>query len=209
MLGHDLRNPLAAVDAGANLLMRGELDQKARKTIGLVKSATHRMVGLVDNILDFARGRLGGGMPIAKVDASPKAVIDQVVAEIRAASPERDIQVEGDFDCTIAHDPTRMAQLLSNLLGNAVMHGDTEAPIRVQANIAANHFELAVVNSGEPIARETLPKLFLPFVRAAQPGQGLGLGLYIASEIAKAHGGELDVLSLGRVTRFSFKMPLK
>jgi sigma-B regulation protein RsbU (phosphoserine phosphatase) len=114
------------------------------------------------------------------------------------------------LDRPIRCDGARIAQLLSNLLANALMHGAAEAPIEVRASSRTGIFELSVANRGEPIPPDTMTRLFQPFFRA--PGrsahQGLGLGLYIASEIARAHGGTLSVESTPAATRFSFKMPV-
>ncbi len=120
---------------------------------------------------------------------------------------EADIAVHEPVHC----DQIRMGQLLSNLLGNALTHGDATKPVRVQAFTAGGTFELSVANGGDPLPDATMAHLFQPFFRASvRPSQeGLGLGLYIASEIAKAHGGALSVSSTTEETRFTFRMPLQ
>jgi sigma-B regulation protein RsbU (phosphoserine phosphatase) len=110
----------------------------------------------------------------------------------------------------VACDRHRMAQLFSNLLANALTHGAADGPVRVRAFTDENRFELSVANSGDPIPPATLERLFQPFSRASlrQGRKGLGLGLYIAAEIARAHDGVLDVTSTSIETRFTFRMPL-
>jgi signal transduction histidine kinase len=208
VLGHDLRNPLASIAAGTKLLTRGNRD--AAPILALMQQSVARMSALIDNVLDFARGRLGGGIALNRATQSLEPVLNQVTAELRAGFPES--QIDTDFDLTrqVGCDSGRVAQLFSNLLGNALTHGTPGAPVRVRANTHKDEFELSVANAGEPIPPEAINRLFQPFYRVAQDsGQGLGLGLYIASEIARAHGGRLDVASSPLETRFTFRMPLR
>jgi signal transduction histidine kinase len=211
VLGHDLRNPLASIDGGARLLLKTPLDDKARTLVGLVQNSVLRMAGLIDNVLDFARGRLGGGFAVHRLpDPTLHETLEQVVAELRTAQPERQIDSDIILTETASVDSRKIAQLFSNLLSNALTHGSHQAPVRVHARTERGAFELSVANAGEPIPASTLSRLFHPFTRASdRPMQeGLGLGLYIASEIAKAHGGALTVLSDRVETRFTFRMPL-
>jgi signal transduction histidine kinase len=137
-------------------------------------------------------------------------VLEQVIAEMRTAWPDRDVHAEIVLSRPVVCDSARIAQLFSNLLGNALTHGDPAGPVRVRARSGDDGFELSVANLGEPIPPGTLIRLFQPFSRASdRPGQqGLGLGLYIASEIARAHGGVLEVASSAQETRFTFRMPM-
>jgi signal transduction histidine kinase len=211
VLGHDLRNPLAAIDAGVKLLLRQPLDDKAASVLGLMQNSVARMSSLINNVLDFARGRLGGGMPLSRdATAALEPTLQQVVAELRAAWPDRVIETRFALTQPVDCDRARIGQLLSNLLGNALKHGAADGPIRVRATTDRGVFELSVSNSGDPIPSAMVERLFQPFVRAAtRPGhQGLGLGLYIASEIARAHGGVLDVASTPAETRFTLRMPV-
>ena len=208
VLGHDLRNPLASIAAGTKLLTRGNRD--AAPILALMQQSVARMSALIDNVLDLARGRLGGGIALNRATQSLEPVLNQVIAELRAGFPES--QIDSDFDLTrqVDCDSGRVAQLFSNLLGNALTHGTPGAPVRVRANTHKDEFELSVANAGEPIPPEAINRLFQPFYRVAQDsGQGLGLGLYIASEIAGAHGGRLDVASSPLETRFTFRMSLR
>jgi len=209
VLGHDLRNPLASLDAGTRMLLRSVEDEKGKAVLGLMQNSISRMSGLIDNVLDFARGRLGGGISIEQADRVPlRPVMEQVIAELRMANPGR--RIEADLtEALVRCDEGRIGQLLSNLLANALTHGDPEAPIRVRSVISGGRFELAVINAGEPIPEAVVKDLFKPFVRASAKAnlQGLGLGLYIASEIAKAHKGKLLVTSTPDETCFTFDMP--
>jgi signal transduction histidine kinase len=211
VLGHDLRNPLASIDAGARMLQRTPLDEKAIHIVGVMQSSIARIAGLIDDVLDFARGRLGGGLPLKRDASAPlEPVLSQVVAELRAAWPDRAIDARFALADPVNCDCARVAQLFSNLLGNALTYGAAAAPVRVMARTDGASFELTVANSGDEIPSATLAQLFLPFARGkARPSQqGLGLGLYIASEIARAHDGRIDVSSSPEETRFTFRMPL-
>jgi signal transduction histidine kinase len=216
VLGHDLRNPLASIEAGARLLMKENLSARGTSVVGLIQSSVGRMAELIDNVLDFARGRLGGGILLNVESQVPlKSVLEQVVEELQSAFPERAIDTHLDITEAVTCDRSRIAQLLSNLLGNALTHGAPYEAIRVAASTSDGTFELSVANRGDPIPPSTLERLFQPFFRVSgrqeQPGlgqQGLGLGLYIACEIAHAHGGALDVSSTVEETRFTFRMPL-
>jgi signal transduction histidine kinase len=211
VLGHDLRNPLASIDAGTRMLEKTPLDEKARAIVTLIQSSVWRMAGLIENVLDFARGRLGGGLTLNRSAAAPLApVLLQVVEELQAAWPERDIRTHVDLPKRVNCDRARMAQLLSNLLGNALTHGAPDKPVLVGAALRDGRFELYVVNGGAPISEKMLERLFEPFSREPTGGhsQGLGLGLFIAAEIARAHGGTLTAKSVTEETRFTMTMPV-
>ena len=210
VLGHDLRNPLASIDAGTHLLLKTPVDERAAGLIRQMQTSVMRMSALITNLLDFARGRLGGGLTLERSSETLAPVFTQVIDELRTVHPEREILAEFAIDRPVAADRIRMAQLLSNLLGNALLHGATDAPIRIRAATDDQQFELWVSNSGPQIAPEAMERLFYPFSRGtAQPTpQGLGLGLYISSEIARAHGGTLSATSTPQETRFTFRMPL-
>lgn len=169
------------------------------------------MSGLIDNLMDFARGRLGGGLTLQReAEAALGPVLTDVVEEFRSTHPARVIELAASLPQGIRCDGLRMAQLLSNLVGNALTHGAADKPVRVEAVCAAGELVLSVINAGDPIPAAALKTLFHPFVRAAvRPNQdGLGLGLYIAAEIARAHGGTIEVSSDHAQTRFTFRMPV-
>ena len=212
VLGHDLRNPLAAISAGFRILQRsGALqDQKQLHVLDMISTTVTRMSALIDNVLDFARGRLGGGIILSRHMVSLENTLEQVVNELRMASPGRTIETKFAIAQPVNCDPTRMGQLLSNLIGNALTHGAPDKPVRAGARAEDGIFELWVANAGEPIPEPAMEKLFEPFFRVDVRGSehGLGLGLYIASQIAQAHGGWLTVTSNSDETRFTFTMPL-
>lgn len=210
VLGHDLRNPLFAISAGAEMLLRKHpdpaIDVRVRNILGSAQRATR----LVDDVLDFARGRLGKGIPVnIQPCADLTEAVQQVVTEIRNVHPQRTIHASiGDLQ-GLPCDRARIAQLLSNLLANAVAHGDPEGDIEVIAQVEHDVLMLAVKNQGH-IPEAVLPHLFQPYSRpsASTPQAGLGLGLYIASQIAQSHGGHLHVASTAQSgTLFTFSLP--
>jgi signal transduction histidine kinase len=208
ILGHDLRNPLASVDAGMRVLLKNPDSQKAPEIILAIQKSVLRMAGLVDNIMDFARGRLGGGLTVKREAKEPLTpVLEQVVAELKSAWPDIIVEVEIDIQEPVNCDRSKMGQLFSNLLGNAIMYGHQGRPVRVSSRTINGVFELAVTNYGVPISDKAMDNLFKPYTRGDRPSQqGLGLGLYIASQIAQAHGGTLKASSNVEETRFVFEM---
>jgi phosphoserine phosphatase RsbU/P len=211
VLGHDLRNPLAAISSGMRLLEQEPLSDRGKSVLALVQATVMRMSGLIEDVMDFARGRLGGGLTLTRTSDEPiQSVLEQVVAEMRSGNPERQIEIDFNLVAEVVADRRRIAQLLSNLLGNAVTYGSPDRPITVRATSGGGVFELSVANAGEPIPPDAMERLFEPFARGeVRPSQqGLGLGLYIASQVARAHGGRIDVTSTPEETRFTFRMPL-
>jgi sigma-B regulation protein RsbU (phosphoserine phosphatase) len=176
----------------------------------MMDSSVERMSGLIDDVMDMARGRLGGGLLLFRTPLQMAPVISQVVSELQSAFPERLIDVSFALPQPVEVDRGRIAQLLSNLLGNALAYGDAGKPVHVRAGMDATTLTLSVANAGKPITPEAMSRLFQPFTRGSAEGHkpGLGLGLYIASEIARAHDGRIDVTSTSEETRFAFTMPL-
>jgi phosphoserine phosphatase RsbU/P len=212
VLGHDLRNPLAAISAGARILQRGPRDDKELRVLDMINTTVTRMSGLIDNVLDFARGRLGGGVTLSRDANRPlEPVLEQVVDELRTASPEHIIETSIEITKPVHCDRTRIGQLVSNLIGNALAHGAPDKPVRVGARTEGDVFELWVANAGDPIPEPAMKQLFEPFFRGdpRDSPKGLGLGLHIASQIAQAHGGRIAVTSTVEETRFVFTMPLR
>ena len=212
VLGHDLRNPLASIDAGARILLRRTKDETEVRVLQMMQTTVTRMSGLIDDVMDFARGRLGGGITLSRNANRPlEPVLAQVVDELRTTMPDR--VIESDFRITdpVNCDRSRIGQMVSNLLVNALTHGFPDRPVKVGASTDHGMFELWVANSGEPIPDAAMVHLFQPFFRGQVRAslQGLGLGLHIASEIAKAHDGTLTVASTAEETRFTFRMRLR
>lgn len=225
VLGHDLRNPLASIAAGINLLARAlpadtasanALPAKSSSSlepsgiIGAMRGSVVRMAGLIDNVLDFARGRLGHGISLQCEAQLVEPILAQVVTELRFRDPDRIIETSFALDRPVTCDAGRIAQLFSNLLSNAITHGAPDQSVQVRASDDGGVFELAVTNSGPPISPSSMNRLFQPFQRgdAAGTSHGLGLGLYIASEIARAHGGSLTATSTAAETCFVYRMRL-
>ncbi len=210
ILGHDLRNPVGAVLNAAQVLKRMPLDDRAQRLADIVQTSSHRMKGLIDNILDFARGRLGDGITLTyNRDKSLEEILNHVITELKMIWPTREIHATFDLVEPVNCDGTRLAQLFSNLLGNALSHGSISEPISIEVRSNNGKLKLCVTNSGEKIPDNVMKHLFHPFsrynVKADQ--KGLGLGLYIASEIAKAHKGTLIVDSTDKHTCFTLEIP--
>lgn len=211
VLGHDLRTPLSVVMSGTEVLTRLPLPDPAQDIATRMLRSADRMARLIDNLLDFARGRLGNGISLHRVDEQQLGqTLQQVVAELASLHPGRRIDVQLQVDRSVSCDTGRISQLLSNLLGNALMHGSTSEPVMVRASTRNAEFTLEVENRGTPIAAEMMPRLFQPFTRFSgeKRSGGLGLGLYIAAQIAQAHMGTLSAESADGSTRFTFSMPL-
>jgi len=206
ILGHDLRNPVGAIRNSAQLLLRMPLDDRALRLANIIQDSSYRITGLIDNVLDFARGRLGEGITLNRNANAPlEASLNQVVTELRAIWPGRGIDIEMKLDEPVNCDASRIAQLFSNLLGNALTYGAADHPVRVKVFSENGGLRLLVANCGEKIPSAKIARLFQPFSRGAegQNKDGLGLGLYIASEIARAHDGTLEVVSTDDETCFT------
>jgi signal transduction histidine kinase len=209
VLGHDLRNPLASIGAGVELLRKRATDDQALTIVELMRQSVRRMTSITNDVLDFARGRLGGGVALKLTAAPLEPCLRQVIEELQLIHPDRTVETSFHIQEMVTADRDRIGQLFSNLLGNALTYGPPSEPVQVKAATSGGRFELSVTNKGAPIPDDIQARLFLPFVRGIQSNQkGLGLGLYIASEIAKAHGGMLGVTSSLKSTTFSFSMPL-
>jgi signal transduction histidine kinase len=195
VLGHDFRNPLTSIAAGARMLPKAGSKEAAGENLAVIQNSVARMSALIDDVLDFARRRLGSDVAIDRAPLSLQPALEQVVYELQSSQPDRVIDAEFALTHSVYYDGGRIAQLFSNLLGNAPTHGASDSPIRARAATQNRVFELSVANAGEPIPAAAMAKLFQPFCRGAvrRSMQGLGLGLFVASEIARAHGGTLTV----------------
>jgi signal transduction histidine kinase len=210
VLGHDMRTPLSSIIAGVQVLQRIPLTTQAAKVVERMQRSGDRMARLIENVLDFARGRLGGGIPVVRQPEPQLAhVLVHVIAELTAIHPDRKVDAKIDIVKPVSCDAGRIAQLLANLLSNALVHGAVDQPVSVDARHEDNLFILKVTNAGEPIPKETLQRLFHPFSRGASQKhqEGLGLGLYIAYQIAAAHNGTLSVDSTAASTIFTLSIP--
>lgn len=210
ILGHDLRNPLNAISNSSQLLARLDSEERVQRLVNVIKNSSFRMNGLIENMLDFASGRLGGGITVTRTpDEDIEKVLIQVIEEMQVVYPDRSIKTDFNFDYPVHADGKRIAQLLSNLLGNALSYSANDSTVELSAFSNEEEFNLCVANPGKQIPSATMERLFQPFSRGeVEPNkQGLGLGLYIASEIANAHGGTLDVSSDSEKTCFTLSIP--
>jgi signal transduction histidine kinase len=209
VLGHDLRTPMRGILSFSELLLRSSLDPHTEEMAVLIRESARRMNALIDNLLDLARGRIGGLPIVRNADESLEPVLMEVLSELRASHPTRAIEHEFALTEPIECDRGRIAQLVANLLSNALTYGSVTEPVRVEGRNSPNELEISVCNSGEPIPTIVAEHLFEPFYRATLRNQeGLGLGLHISHLIATAHGGTIDVSSTPKETRFVLRIPI-
>jgi signal transduction histidine kinase len=212
ILGHDLRNPLHAVHASSDMLERNLTDPAQLAIATRIKSNARRMARLIDDLLDFARGRLGGGIAVELTEIENlNAALLTVVQELQDGQPDCQIIADIGVSCPVRCDLGRLQQITSNLLANALTHGMPMSPVKISAKADANDFVLEVWNAGEPIPPESLHKIFEPFWRHSVSANrnGLGLGLHICSEIVRAHQGRIYVTSTREGgTQFTARLPL-
>jgi signal transduction histidine kinase len=211
VLGHDLRNPLSSVVTAAHLLITRSADAEDKALGERIKAAGMRMSRLIQDVMDFARARMGSGMGVSVAPvADLEAALRDVVAELSGTKPGHSIVDRISIREPVFCDRGRMQQLLSNLLGNALTYGAPNEPVIMSAGIAGDSFELSVSNKGEPIAPANLAKVFEPYWRQStnQKDGGLGLGLHICEQIVQAHGGTLTVTSTAESgTCFTARLP--
>jgi signal transduction histidine kinase len=209
VLSHDLRNPLNVVSMGAQMLERQCRDEAAvRRTAARMQNSAQRMSRLIDDLLDLARARQGGGIPLQRNRLDLETLVRRVVQEHEPLFGDRPLQITTDGSLGGVWDPDRLAQLLGNLLANALTHGrDAGVTIHLDGT-ALEAVTLAVSNAGT-IAPDVLPYVFNPFSSGNPTGRssGLGLGLYIVQQIVEAHGGDVTVASADDVTTFTVALP--
>ena len=216
ILGHDLRNPLNSMSMSAELLSHGAAAPAAAadarevaEAAQQIKTSAAAMARMISDLLDFTGAALGGGMPLSPAEMDLGDVCREVVEEMRAAHPSCAVNLslrggEGgsDGDLTGNWDASRLRQLVSNLLGNAIQHGSADGGVDLTVDGEASEVNLAVRNQGPPIPRDMLATIFEPLVRVRSPEMqrrrrpgSIGLGLYIAREVVMAHAGTIDVRS--------------
>ncbi|MBK5356066.1 sensor histidine kinase [Pseudomonas sp. TH41] len=216
VLGHDLRTPLGAVTLGADLLRQTEeLGTRGKKIIAQISTSVQSANHMVNDLLDLARCNLGTGIPVRPQKTNLTSVCKSVVDELTTAHPKAQIIFVDTGTVSGQYDPTRMAQVFSNLIGNAVRHGNSQRPINITLNGDGTSACFCVQNYGEPIPAYALPSLFNPEGRYSRYSEGegassgLGLGLFIASQIVEGHGGTIEVEStLEQGTIFRVKLPV-
>jgi signal transduction histidine kinase/CheY-like chemotaxis protein len=214
IVGHDLRSPLGAIYAGAEALNHHAADSSPmRSIIRRMQSSASRMTSIVDQLLDVTRARLGGGIPIHPQAMSLTPMIRGVLDELALAHPSARFELVADEQVHGMWDSNRLAQVVSNLASNAIQYGRAGSPVVVEVSAAAPFATITVTNTvrDAPIASDRLRVLFDPYIRGAESERhvaGLGLGLYIVSEIVRAHGGTITAESSGSSTVFRVQLPL-
>jgi signal transduction histidine kinase len=205
-LGHDLRNPLAAISLAADTLARQrDLPAAAARPVARIASCASRMNELILELLDFASSQ-HGALPIKPELCKMSDVASEIIAEVKIAHPDRDIRLHSDDDCIGYWDRGRLSQVFQNLVGNAVLHGDPLQPIEVKIGRLAGRVWAKVVNRGATVPHEEQARIFDPF-RKSQRSTGLGLGLYIARAIIEAHDGSISLESTSGQTTFAIDLP--
>jgi PAS domain S-box-containing protein len=200
IVGHDLRNPLGAIVMSVALLQKqGKLEGWQAKTVDRIRSSTGRMGRIIDDLLSYTRTRLGNGIPIEPQEARLDEICRRVLDELRAVNPDRSIELLVHGELVGRWDPHRLEQVVSNLVSNAVDHGDPESPVEVELDGAGDEVVLRVRNHGDPVPDEVLAHAFEPFHKGPEEtsrrSSGLGLGLFIAREIVRGHRGEIAIQS--------------
>lgn len=209
VLSHDLRNPLGAIASCGHLLKMVSKDPEITEIADTIDRSVKRMTEMIENVLDMARGKSSTGMVSNMVDSdSLSDDLTKVVEELRVSRPNRKIEFHALIHETVNCDAARLGQMLSNLLANALSHGSPDRPVTASAYTASGKFVMYAENEGPTIPPEQLETMFQPFTRGQENlvQDGLGLGLFICSEIAEAHGGALKVESKDGFTRFTFTM---
>ena len=213
IVGHDLRTPLQAVVMATEILRADEdVPAGAQKALDRIATSAARMGRIISDLVDFAHGRLGGGIPLTLGSTDLAAICRHVVEEIQLTQGDRQITVTAHGAPKGRWDGDRLAQVISNLVNNAISHGDALAPVTVSVRADAEHACIEVHNDGPPIPPEVLPRIFEPFRRTMSETKdgyvGLGLGLFIAERIVAAHGGTIDVRSTDtKGTTFCVTLP--
>jgi signal transduction histidine kinase len=213
MLSHDLRTPLSAVSLSAETMLRDpQLSPRSEAAAKRIFRATQRVTRMITDLLDVARARTGGGIVVHPREMDLRRVCEQVVEEVSKAFPDRRIEIASTPTCIGVWDEDRIAQVVDNLLTNAVRYSPRDSVVRIEIGETGDgEVFLRVSNAAQPIPAEVAAVLFEPFKRGARTagaGGGLGLGLYIASEIAKAHGGTLVLEASDEAgTRFCMTLP--
>ncbi|MEO8937399.1 MAG: hybrid sensor histidine kinase/response regulator [Burkholderiaceae bacterium] len=211
MLGHDLRGPLSAIVMGSILLEKKAADETTRRSAARTLASAKLMSHMISDMLDLARVRLAGGIPIRHQPVDLGALIAHAVDEQRASMPERRIALRTNGNLGGEWDAGRLAQIASNLIGNALQHGGADCEIECELDGTDDAEVAFAVSNAGCIPDDVLPHVFDPFRSRDQHrtrGDGLGLGLYIVDQIARAHGGRVEVLSGGADRKTTFRVTL-
>jgi signal transduction histidine kinase len=217
ILGHDLRTPLGAILLGADSMRRSaEIGPRGIKLANQIYTSVSRANQIVGDLLDLTRCQMGPGIPVKTVELDLSSLCERIVDEIRAFHPEANVVLTAKAPIVGRFDGPRMEQVFSNIISNAVHHGEIQTPVLVELAVSDGYATFSVNNGGEPIPKDVLPFIFNPMGRFSQhsvvdhpPSEGLGLGLFIASEIVASHKGSINVISdLEQGTTFIVKVPI-
>lgn len=214
VLAHDLRQPLNTIIMATNALASQSsplVSEAGVKFVRMQQRAAERMVRMVTQLLDVTRIRPEVGMPIQQAPCDLSKIVTLTVDEMRISNPKSELRLSADAPIVGNWDADRLAQVCSNLIGNAIDHGSPSSPIEIQVARVNDQAELRVLNHGQAIDAETLSSLFQPFRRTREMNRasgGVGLGLHIVDQIVRAHGGGVEVESDGKVTLFVVRLPL-
>ena len=198
IVSHDLRNPLSVVTLSVGMLASEELSATQKRALARISRASQRANALIADLLDFTQARLGSGLVVAKEPVAFHATVAEAIDELADVHPARAIEHVRVGSGTWLVDPNRIAQLVGNLVSNAVTYGDPRTPVTVTSTIDASEATIAVHNAGAPIPAELQRGIFDAMTRATNVGRSMrsvGLGLFIVREIAKSHGGSAKVAS--------------
>lgn len=212
ILGHDLRNPLAAMDMGLGILRQRSQDPTSVRILDRIDSSSRRMSRMIQQILDLTRSRLAGGIKVHPQPTDLRVVLSSTVDELRTAYPQAIIELSCP-PLPGTWDSDRLEQVFSNLIGNAVVHGGNAGAVEIEASSRGDSVCITVHNFGPPIPDDLRGALFDPFRRGDRESRsaktaGLGLGLYISRELVLAHGGSIDCESSPALgTTFSVTLP--
>jgi two-component system, sensor histidine kinase and response regulator len=210
VLGHDLRNPLSAILNSATLLERISKEDAVKQTATRMIGSGRRMSRMIDDMLDLTRARLGGGIPLRCKETDFAQIVQRVIQEHQVVFQEGRINTRQQGDLSGCWDADRLAQVTSNLIGNAFEHGESQDPVEIALDgTHADFVRLSVTNTGV-VPQDVLPRLFDPFrggQRHLGRSDGLGLGLYIVQQIVLAHGGRVDLRTDERRTTFLVDVP--
>ena len=210
IVSHDLRNPLSTIQMGTLLLTRGDVTPNQLNVLGRISRAADRANRLIADLLDFTQARLGTGLAVTPGPIDLHQMISESLDELGQAFPGRLLKHERVGAGLCEGDADRLAQLVGNLVSNAMAYGKPDAAVTVTSAVDAGSFTVAVHNEGPTIPAELQAGLFKPMARGTdtRAGRSVGLGLFIVSEIARAHGGSVSVASAPETgTTFSATFP--
>ena len=215
IVSHDLKNPLNTILLAAGMVARSDdIGERAVRNTLRIQGAAERASRMIRDLLDFTRARLGGGIPIEPSRVALGPLVRDLVEDVRVGHPGRSLLLEQSGDLAGDFDADRIAQVVTNLVDNAMKYSPPGSPVRVVIDGTDESFlHLRVQNEGPPIARDLLPRIFEPLARGDAAafdagGRSVGLGLYIVRQLVTAHGGSIDVRSVeGEGTEFAVRLP--